>query len=104
MAKIVTDVPAVDEAFFNWPAPTFAISSTGANTGTVDVFYREYEGPSSSEPLVLTAQTNVHSVEFTSKTNQTSWFYGVDATADVSPLPDNPTNIDVTTKTTLILY
>ena len=92
---VVTDVPAVDEAFFNWPAPTFAISSTGANTGTVDVFYREYEGPSSSEPLVLTAQTNVHSVEFKSTTNQTNWFYGLDAIADVSPLPTN--NIDVTT-------
>ena len=95
---VVTDVPAVDETFFNWVAPTFAISSTGANTGTVDVFYREYEGPSSSEPLVLTAQTNVHSVEFTSKTNQTNWFYGLDATADVSPLPVNPANIDVTNK------
>jgi hypothetical protein len=94
--KIVTDVLAVEEAFFNWPAPTFAISSTGANTGTVDVFYREYEGPSSSEPLVLTAQTNVHSVEFKSTTNQNKWYYGIDETANVSPLPTN--NIDVTTK------
>ena len=95
---VVTDVPAVDEAFFNYPVPTFAISSTGADATTVDVFYREYEGPSSSEPLVLTAQTNVASVEFTSLTNETSWFYGVDTTANASPLPFNPTNIVVTDK------
>ena len=95
---VVTDVPAVEEAFFNWPVPTFSISSTGANAGTVDVFYREYEGPSSSEPLVLTAQTNVHSVEFTSLTNEDSWFYGVDVAATVTPLPVNPTNIVVTDK------
>ena len=96
--KIVTDVLAVEKAFFNWPVPTFAISSTGANTDTVDVFYREYEGPSSSEPLVLAAQTNVASVEFTSLTNSSSWYYGLDATANVTPLPVNPTNIDATNK------
>jgi hypothetical protein len=95
---VVTDDPAVEEAFFNWPAPTFAISSTGANATTVDVFYREYEGPSLQEALVLTAQSNVASVEFTSLTNETSWFYGVDAAAIVTPLPVNPTNIVVTDK------
>ena len=95
---VVTDVPAVEEAFLNWVAPTFAISSTGANATTVDVFYREYEGPSLQEALVLTAQSNVASVEFTSLTNETSWFYGVDATANASPLPGNPTNIVVTDK------